>query len=440
MRGSGGKVVGLMDIVERGKAFVEHLRELASRSAWDWRRCPRCGGSDTVKNGGRWVYPWTLEGREEVRIQRHRCYSCKSSYSEESPFLVRGSWYARDVHRFAVDQWQHVGSSLRRTAEHVRSLLGRQERWFLWRPLDKEPEGKEKCHLGQATVQRWLVRAGTEARRSVPGQLEGVAASGQMATDGLWARLVKGKRRVVLLLVDTVTGVVWPPVEASGEESELQWGRLFRRAKLAGLDLDGLRGLTSDGARGLIGYLNRVLFWVNHQRCVFHLWRNLSGELAARVNEAAVGLAGAAALAVKKKMRAELVGLVRGVLDAQSEGEAQMALARLKAHELGANLARMIDEHLDAAMVHLLEYNRGLVRVSPEWYWRDFRLRLSRGRNHRSDERLECAALVWAIYRNFTPSQERSERKRHYRHPGLSPLAVAGAPPGQATYLDALSI
>ena len=38
-----------MNIIERGKAFVQHLWELANRSAWDWRRCPRCGSSDTSK-------------------------------------------------------------------------------------------------------------------------------------------------------------------------------------------------------------------------------------------------------------------------------------------------------------------------------------------------------------------------------------------------------
>ena len=171
-----------------------------------------------------------------------------------------------------------------------------------------------------------------------------------------------------------------------------------------------------------------------------HLWRNLSGELAARVNEAATGLAGAAAKAAKKKVRGELVALIRGVLDAGSYTEAGAALVELKAHQLGGKLATLLEEHLDAAMVYLLEYNRGLARVSPEWYWRDFRLRLSRGRNHRSDERLERSALVWAIYRNFEPAQRRSERKRHYRHPGLSPLAVAGAPPGEASYLDALAV
>jgi len=44
--------------------------------------------------------------------------------------------------------------------------------------------------------------------------------------------------------------------------------------------------------------------------------------LATRVNEAATGLAGAAAKAAKKKVRAELVALVRGVLDAPNQTSA----------------------------------------------------------------------------------------------------------------------
>jgi transposase-like protein len=429
-----------MNIIERGRAFVQHLRELGGRSAWDWRRCPRCGDTLTRKIGGYKRRPWTLEGRGDVRIQRHWCSRCKRSYHEESPFLVRGSWYARDVHRFAVDHWQHVGSSVRRTAEMVRSLLGKQERWLLWRLFVAEPEDKERCHLSQATVHRWLDRAGLEARRSVPEQLAGVATSGQVGADGLWARLLGRERRVVLALVDAVTGVIFPPVVVPEEESERSWGRVFRRARLSGLDLAQLRGLTSDGAKGLIGYVSRVLFWVNHQRCLFHIWRNLGGELSAQANEAAADLTGAAARAVKKRVRSELISLVRGVLDAGSYAESEAALIKLRAHALGDGLARMVEEHLDAALVHLLEFNRRLTRVSPEWYWRDFRLRLSHGRNHRSDERLERAACLWAIYRNFTPAQERSEKRRRYRHPGMSPLAVAGAPPGQISYLDALAV
>ncbi|MBI4499253.1 MAG: transposase [Chloroflexi bacterium] len=358
---------------------------------------------------------------------------------EQSPWLVRGSWYGREVQRAAIDHWQHLGTSLRRTAEVLRSWLGRQERWQLWRPLDSVPPEAEQCHLGSSTVQRWLDRAGVAAQGTVAGQLAEVPTSGQVGTDGLWAKLRRGGKAVLLALTDSVSGVVWPPVVVAAEH-EAGWKRLGERAFAAGLKREELRGVTSDGAVGLVGYLEQVLEWVNHQRCVWHLWRNLGGELARRVSEAATGLVGAAALAVRDKTRRELMALVRGVLDARSEVEAAAALAALRAHRLGAGLAQALAADLDGALVHLLPYNPGLVRVGPEWLWRDFRLRLSRGRNHGSSHRLERAALVWAIYRNFTPAQDRSERKRHYRRPGRSPLVQAGVPPGAVSYLDALGI
>lgn len=220
----------------------------------------------------------------------------------------------------------------------------------------------------------------------------------------------------------------------------MAWCKLFKRARQAGLDMNVLRGIASDGTKGLIGYLNRVLEWANHQWCAFHIWRSIAAELAKRASEAAAGLAGEAAKAARGQARKELVSLVHAVIDAPSEAEAEAALAKLAAHRLGAGLAEMIGEHLDNLLVHLLEYNRGLMRVAPEWIWRDFRLRLSRGRNHGTDERLERASLVWQIYYNFTPAQWRCERKRHYRRPGKSALEMAGVPPGQVSYLDALSV
>ena len=56
----------------------------------------------------------------------------------------------------------------------------------------------------------------------------------------------------------------------------------------------------------------------------------------------------------------------------------------------------------------------------------------------------DMAKPVWAIYHNFTPAQWRSacpdglsrERKRNYRRPGQSSLAVAGHPPGGISYTD----
>jgi transposase-like protein len=428
-----------MNIIERGKAHLQSLFALAKRSVWDWKRCPTCGGIQTSCWGTYPRKPWSLDGgRQEVRVQRHKCYACNKTYSEQSALLVRGSWYARDVHRCAVDHWQHGGTSLRRTAEYLRSWLGHQERWLLWRPLDQA--GSERCYLAASTVHRWLDCAGKTAKASLDGQLTGIAHTQAVGTDGLWAKLKGQAQRVVLLVVDSVSGLVYPPVVAKGEESAGPWQRLFERAKRAGLDLDALRGVTSDGAQGLLAYLRQSLAWVQHQRCVWHVWRNLGGELARAASKAAAGLSGEAAEQARKHARDELGELIHQIMDAHNYEQAEAALATLLGHPLGATITKLLNEQLDRVLVHLLDYYRGLQRVTPEWYWRDFRLRLSRGRNHRSDQRLERAALVWAIYHNFEPAQGRSERKRHYRHPGQSALEVAGAPPGQVSYLDALGV
>jgi hypothetical protein len=429
-----------MNIVERGRQFLQSLRDLATRTAWDWRRCPTCGDTQTQRWGRYRRRPWFLDGRKVVLVPRHWCTRCRKTYSEHSALLIRGGWYSREVRRCGIDHWQHLGSSVRAIAEDLRSLLGHQERWLLWRPLDPVPAAAAMCHLSASSVQRWLDAVGRQAQTTVCGQLGAVPSSGQLATDGLWARLRGESRRVVLLVDDGVTGVIWPPVVVAGEAAAEQWERLFERARDAGLILALIRGVTSDGAKGLASYLATTLTWVRHQRCVFHLWRGLAGELTARVNAAAVGLVGEVAKHVRREARRELVGLIRAVFDAPTHRDAQDAFARLAAHRWGKGLARRIDEHLDDALVHLLEYNQGLVRTTPEWLWRDFRRRVSHGRNHGTDLRLERAALLFAIYHNFEPAQERSEHTRHYRHPGLCPLAVAGVPPNGISYLDALSV
>ena len=427
-----------MNIIERGRAYLQSLQAQAKRTAWDWKQCPQCGSRLTIKNGSYQRRPWFLGRRETVRVQRHLCHACRRSYSEQSALLVRGSWYAREVHRCAIDHWQHLGTSLRRTAEVLRSWLGGQERWRLWRPLDDERS--ERCYLAASTVHRWLDGAGRMAQASVDEQLTGISHTQTVGTDGLWAKLKGQAQRVVLLVVDSVSGLVYPPIVAQGEAAPGPWQRVFARAQQAGLDLDGLRGVTSDGAQGLLAYLRCGLAWVQQQRCVWHLWRNLGDELSQAASHAAEGLTGEAAEQARQQARNELSGLIHKIIDATSYESAEAALATLLGHPLGAAIGKLLNAQLDRVLVHLLNYYRGLPRVTPEWYWRDFRLRLSHGRNHRSDQRLERAALVWAIYHNFEPAQGRSERKRHYRHPGQSALAVAGAPPGQVSYLDALGV
>ena len=207
---------------------------------------------------------------------------------------------------------------------------------------------------------------------------------------------------------------------ALAETTTASWAALFDRAATAGLAV------------------GELLTWVTHQRCTFHLWRHLAGEFAACAAGAAAGLTGAAARSAKRAARRELAALVRAVLNAADEEAAWLALGMLGEHPHGAACADKLRPHLAAALVYRRPDNGDLTRASPEWCWRD--LRLGHGRNHRTDQRLERAALVWATYRNFTPAQERSECKRSYRHPGQCPLAVAGSPPDGASYLDALAI
>jgi transposase-like protein len=429
-----------MNIIERGRDFVQKLQELAQRSAWDWRRCPRCGGTWTIKNGGRYNHPFFFGGRQRVRIQRHECHGCGAFYDEEYAFLVRGSWYGREVHRYAVDQWVHLRSSLRRIAETVRSWIGHQERWWLWHPWEERPEGPGTCHLHHSTVQRWVDGAGKKAQESVAGQLQGLRSSGQMGTDGLWVRLRGGGKRVLLTLADSVTGLIWGMVVVAGEEAAASWQKLFERAQEMGLLLEQMSGLTSDGAQGLLSYLREALPWVHHQRCVWHVWRNLGGDLATTVARATQGLAEDLAKTTTETIRRELTALLHALIDASGYEQAEQALAQLTAHPFGGPLAKKVNEQFDRLLYPLLACHQGLVRIAPEWLWRDFRLRLSRGRNHGSGERFERAGLLWAVYHDFTPAQRRRERKRRYKHPGQSPLEVAGGEPGDISYLDALNV
>ena len=429
-----------MHIVARARAFVESLRRLAQRSERGWRHCPVCGSWQVHRHGTYTRHPWTIEGRQEVRIQRYQCQRCRVTYSESLPDLPPGRWYARSVQRYAMDQWLHTGSSLRRVAEWVRSVVGRQERWQIWYPLSAPAQPSARCRLSHSTLHRWLDEAGQRAEGQVQGLYAGVPSSGQMGADGLWVRLRGGTVRVLLMLRDSVTGLLWPPVVAVGEEAAAAWEALFAQACQAGLVLEDLRVLVSDGAQGLLSYLRQSLPRVYQQRCIFHIWRNLGGELARQAARAAEALAGEEARSTQERVRQELTALVHQVLDAASFEKAEEALAQLKAHPQGAGLWKVLNERFIQLLTHLMDAHHGVGRVTPEWCWRDFRLRLSRGRNHGSERRVRRAGLVFTIYRNFTPAQKRRERARHYRYPGKSALEVAGVAPEGCSYLDALEV
>jgi transposase-like protein len=432
-----------MSIVARARAFVESLRAIARRTELERRRCPACGSTHVHRHGTYARHPYTLQGRRRIARQRYRCQDCRLTHTPEHPDLAPGARYARSVRRYALDQYLHTRSSLRRVAEWVRSHIGHQERWGLWHPLGAlwgPSEERARCTLSASTLCLWLDQAGRRAERGVAGLYAGAEDSGRVGADGLWARLRGGAVRVLLMVRDSVTGLLYPPVVAAGEEAAEAWGQLLVRAQRAGLRLEAVRALVSDGAQGLLSHLRRELPWVYQQRCVWHLWRNLGGELARQAARAAEGLEGEAARAARARVRGELTALVHGVLDAPTFEGAEEALAHLQAHPQGGGLGEVLNARFLELFAHLQPEHAGVGRVSPAWMWRDFRLRLSRGRNHGSEERLQRAGTVYTIYRNFTPAQVRRERRRRYRHPGRCALEVAGLTPGECSYLDALEV
>ena len=437
-----------MNIVERAQQFVQQLQALARPSRWHGKTCPHCGSTVTVRNGTYARHPQTLQGRVMVRMQRHLCRDCGRSYAEQPPHLVPYSWYGRDVHRLGIDLWCHGRMSLRRTAEFLRSLIGSQERWWAWHPW-QEHGAQAPCRLHATTLQRWLDRAGQRAEATVQEQWAGVESSGLVGADGTWTRLRGGKTRVVLVLVDRVSGLLWPPVVAEGEQGRAPWDQLFDRAREAGLKVGNLRGIVSDGAWGLQTCLYWRLKGVARQRCVFHLWRTLRVRLRQDLAPYLPGGADAASRAMRAQVWGQVEGWVRAFLDHPYEAAAQgqdpetVADAVLKdmgASVLGQRVAEMLREYRTVALAGSAPTLAGLGRVGPEWLWRDWRQRLSRGRNHATEERLLRAAWVWTVYRNFTPRQVRREHKRGYPYAGKSPLEVAGVDTHGISYLSALGV
>ena len=47
-----------MNIIERGRAYLQSLQAQAKRTAWAWKQCPQCGSRLTIKNGSYQCWPW----------------------------------------------------------------------------------------------------------------------------------------------------------------------------------------------------------------------------------------------------------------------------------------------------------------------------------------------------------------------------------------------
>ena len=130
-----------------------------------------------------------------------------------------------------------------------------------------------------------------------PGECGGAVGGDRLfGADGhRWSvgAVAGGSQRVVLALVDTVSGLIHPPVVVEEEESASA--------------------------------------------------------------KAAQGLAEGLAQQARQQVRQELTALLHAIIDAPSYEQAEQALARLMAHAFGAGLGKKLNEQLDRLFMHQLQ-------------------------------------------------------------------------------------
>ena len=74
-----------------------------------------------------------------------------------------------------------------------------------------------------------------------------------------------------------------------------------------------------------------------------HLWRNLAGQLGGSGRPGAAAATGDVVEAIREQVRAELVALLHGVIDAQSYAQAEAALVILRSHPQGAAISQFLN-------------------------------------------------------------------------------------------------
>ena len=104
---------------------------------------------------------------------------------------------------------------------------------------------------------------------------------------------------------------------------------------------------------------------MQHQRCVWHLWRNLNKPLAKAAKQASEGLDKETAILKREEVRKELGKLIHNVIDAASYEQAEQALQALCQHPFGSGIAHFLNVHLDRILIYSHDYYQGLHRVTP---------------------------------------------------------------------------
>jgi len=331
-----------------------------------------------------------------------------------------------------------IGVSLRNCADCLTAEITGKGRTFHWDVLARLPwrgrvaEPEPEIELNHTTGWRWEQTAGESWRKRKKPYAE-IPQSGIVASDGAYVR-IRGISRAVLGIVDALKGTIFGLCPLKDEESDEEIERAFAEAERAGLNLEGIRVLVSDGASGFQEFLARCMHWVLHQRCIFHLWRNVLPIMARYGTTAG------------KKRALELKACIAAIWNASSRAEGQIALRLLIAayatEPIAQEAVRIVQETFEEAMTHLAEGMTDVCRTSNpcEWIWRYYKERVRAMGGFMSGDGCHNFSAIWSVALNFRRHQRRKERLRHYAHIGKCPLEVAGVMVQGVTWLDALAV
>jgi len=422
-----------MNIIHQAREFVQRLL-----NPDDPRRCPYCGKTMTKKNG---TYRGILrdlggQGAVPERRQRMWCHLCRKSYSPEDPRRAKHTHYTRQVQRKGLDMYFHLGGSLRRVTEFLRSEINGIERTLIWNPLARShPEPAQPVKLSHTTLWRWGQRAGQQIQEHQRANLwQGVLRfSGAVVADGTGI-VIRGVRLPVHLISDALSRVVLR-LQRLREESELAVRGQFRAVlETWGLRVEEVKVLISDRASCYQAAIAELLRQARQQYSLFHLWRNVLPAIRAYQSRVGEELA--------KQFRAEL----KAVWDASNLATAQELLAALKERwgkvsEL-KEVWSLLEETLPQAMTHTLGLVRGLERSSTvaERFFRRYKQRVRRMGCFMSRAGCDNFNALWEVYFNFEPYQIRKERKRRYCYPGRYPLEIGEVDTQGLNWLDVVGI
>ncbi len=421
-----------MNMVQRGREFVQSLLQ-----GGDPRQCPYCGYRMTKKHGHYTRTVRLLGGAQQVDVPRHWCHRCRKTYSVTDRRWVRSARYGREVQRKALDLYFYVGASWRQATEWLRGEvvpgLGRSQHWQPWQPV--AAPNQAGAHLSHVSLWRWGQQAGVRAQQHEQrGAWQGVGQfSGAVVADATGV-CIRGLGYSVHLLVDAVHRVSMQLTRLEQESEAYLAGRFRLWLQQWGLRPQQVRVLISDGANVYYAVLGQVLRQADHQRCRFHLWRNLLPVLRAYQDRAGEQAGRFVRFLLKALFALPTLEEAYSALE-----DIERTLADVpELADLLRTVRRTLPDLWATTEVGLAvsEQTSNLAERS----FRKLKQRIRRMGNFMSLSGADHFLAAWLVFANCDPYQFRRERKRRYRYPGHSPLAIAQADLTSLTWLDLLQV